>query len=131
MKKFIFTIICLLTINCTFAGPFEDGEAAMNSKDYATALIKYKYAAEQGNSMAIIKIGNIFDGGLGVKQDFAMAIKYYKLAARQGNVLGYIFVSAMYEAGQGVEKDLVEAERWKNLVRLCQTRNLKNCENLE
>jgi TPR repeat protein len=37
----------------------------------------------------------------------------------------------MYESGQGVPKDLVEAERWKSLARLCQSRNLKNCENLE
>jgi len=131
MKNILVITFLTFLASSSFAGYFEEAEDALKMKDYSTALRKYKYAAEQGNAMANIKIGNIYDAGLGVSQDFPEAIRYYKLAARQGHVLGYIFVGAMYENGQGVAKDLAEAERWKNLAKLCQSRNLRNCENLD
>lgn len=131
MKKFLTIIIFILQATSVFAGYFEDAEDALKIKDYPAALTKYKFAAEQGNPMAYIKLGNMYDGGLGVTQDYSEAIRYYKIAAHQGQVLGYIFVGAMYESGQGVAKDLSEATRWKNLAKLCQTRNLRNCENLD
>jgi len=131
MKKILVITFLTFLASSSFAGYFEDGEEALRTKDYSSALRKFKASADQGNSMANIKLGNMYDAGLGVTQDFFEAIRYYKLAARQGHVLGYVFVGAMYESGQGVSRNLAEAERWKSLARLCQSRNLKNCENLD
>ena len=130
MKKII-TVLLVVNLISAFAGDFEDAELALENKDYFTAIQKYKYSAEHGNSMAYIKLGNMYDAGLGVSQDATEAIKYYKIAAQKGHILGYAFVSVMYENGQGVTKDLLQAERWKNLAKLCVARNLKNCENLD
>ena len=127
MKIFIATIISIILASCATTNIYEDANQAYERKDYYSAMQKFRIASEQGNSMATIKIGNMYDGGLGVKQDFAEAMRYYKLAARQGHVLGFIFVSAMYENGQGVPKNLVEARKWKDLATKCQALELKNC----
>ena len=123
----------MLALNAlnAFAGYYEEAEEAYKNKDFSTALTKYRIAAEQGNSMANIKIGILYDSGLGVQQDFSVAMLYYKTAARQGHVLGFLFVSAMYENGQGVSKDLVAANRWKQLAAACKEKNSKNCLILE
>ena len=117
--------------SCATTNIYEDANQAYERKDYYSAMQKFKIASAQGNSMATIKIGNMYDGGLGVKQDFSEAMRYYKLAARQGHVLGYVFVGAMHENGQGVPKNLSEAQRWKDLARICQSRNPNNCGNLD
>ena len=110
------------------SGDMEEADEAFKKSDYQTALKKYKLAADKGNSMANIRLGNIYDAGLSVKQDFLEAMRYYKIAASQGHILGFVFVSAMFENGQGVEKNLSEAERWKKYARICLDKQTTSCE---
>ena len=130
MKIFYAILASIILASCATTNSYEDANQAYERKDYFSAMQKFKIASEQGNSMATIKIGNMYDGGLGVKQDFSEAMRYYKLAARQGHVLGFVFVSAMYENGQGVPKNISEARRWKELANKCQALELKNCGQL-
>ena len=131
MKKTLAIIASVMCISCATTNNFEEAEKAYETKDYSTAMQKFRIASEQGNSMASLKIGNMYDAGQGVRQNFQEAIRYYKIAARQGHPLGYVFVSAMYENGQGVTQNRAEAQRWKDLAKKCTAQNLKNCENLE
>ena len=126
-KNCILLIITFIAINA-ISGDMEEADEAFKKSDYQIAFKKYKLAAEKGNSMANIKLGNIYDSGLGVKQDFSEAISYYKVAASQGHILGFVFVSAMLENGQGIEKNLVESEKWKKYARLCMDKKSLNCE---
>jgi uncharacterized protein len=131
MKKFIITLLLTFISSLSHSSALEEGNAALDKKDYNLAFRKFQIAAEQGNPNANIKLGNMYDGGLGVTQDFKEAIRFYKIAARQGHQLGFIFVGAMYENGQGVERNLREAARWKNLAKQCASQNMKNCQNLD
>jgi TPR repeat protein len=131
MRKTIVIFLLTFISTLSFSNDLADGNAALERKDYNLALQKFKSSAEQGNPNANIKLGNMYDGGLGVSQDLKEAIRYYKIAARQGHPLGFIFVGAMYENGQGVERNLREAARWKNLAKQCASQNMKNCQNLD
>ncbi len=51
------------------AGPFEDGEAAYERKNYATALKFWRPLAEQGDFAAQTNLGFMYTDGLGVPQD--------------------------------------------------------------
>ena len=57
------------------------GDAAMEAKDYKTALKCYVSVAEQGNAEAQFKLGDCYERGAGVKQDSAEAVKWFRKAA--------------------------------------------------
>ena len=48
------------------AGPFEDGQAAYEAKDYATALRLWRPLADQGHPLAQFNLGKMYRKGEGV-----------------------------------------------------------------
>jgi TPR repeat protein len=94
------------------AGPFEDGKAASDRRDYKTALELWQPLATQGNAEAQTKIGFLYLDGFGVRQDKAKAMKWFKKAAEQGNKDAQWRLGWIYEQGEGVTIDYPEALRW-------------------
>jgi TPR repeat protein len=76
-----FTVTCGLAVRLlaqpAAAGPLEDGQAAYNSGDYATALKLWHPLADQGVAAAQYNLGNIYGGGLGVPQNYAQTAKWF------------------------------------------------------
>ena len=98
------------------AGPFEDGLAAYESGDFATALKLMLPLAERGDAKAQVNLGLMYDNGEGVPQDDAEAVRWYRLAAEQGNADAQVNLGVMYDVGQGVPQDYAEAVRWYRLA---------------
>jgi TPR repeat protein len=59
-----------------FAG-FEDGAAAYNRGDYATAFKEYRQLAEQGDARAQLNLGLMYQTGKGVPKNDREALKWY------------------------------------------------------
>jgi len=93
------------------AGPFEDGIAAYDRGDFATALRLMRPLAEQGYASAQHNVGIIYGDGQGVPQDYAEAMKWFRKAAEQGDVTAQHNLGIMYANGQGVPQDYAEAMR--------------------
>ena len=66
------------------AAAIDDGQAAYNAGDYATALRLWRPLAEQGNARAQNNLGVMYENGKGVAQDVIEAVRWYRLAAVQG-----------------------------------------------
>lgn len=64
---------------------FEDGFAASQKGDYATALHEFGLLAENGHAKAQLQLGIMYELGLGTQKDFQEASKWYQKAAIQGN----------------------------------------------
>jgi TPR repeat protein len=109
-------IVLALCISAAWAGDFEDGVAAHEKKDFATALRKFKSAAAQGLATAQFNLGVMYSNGRGVTQDYAEAVRWYKLAAAQGLVEAQFNLGIRYANGQGVPQDYAEAVRWYKLA---------------
>ncbi|MCP4308492.1 MAG: tetratricopeptide repeat protein [bacterium] len=77
-KRFITGIggIAML-VGVAAAGPLEDGVAAYESGDYATALKLWRPLAEQGHAGAKANLGLMYANGRGVPQDLAEALRLY------------------------------------------------------
>jgi uncharacterized protein len=97
------------------AGPIEDGEAARDRKDYATALRLFRSLAEQGDATAQEHLGVMYENGLGVPEDYAEAVHWFRRAADQGLKTAQWFLGTMYQTGYGVQQDYVQAHMWYNL----------------
>ncbi len=64
---------------------FDEGVAAYDRGDYATALREWRPLAEQGHAEAQFKLGVMYFNGHGVTQDSAEAWKWWRKAADQGH----------------------------------------------
>ena len=107
--------LALMTANGVSAGPYEDGLAAYQRQDYATAVRLWKPLADKGNASAQNNLGSMYDKGQGVLQDYKEAVRLYRLAAAQGNGAGQTNLGGMYDYGRGVTQDYTRAHMWHNL----------------
>jgi len=104
-----FTAVFLVVVNVAFAGPFEDGQAAYQRYDYATALRFWRPLADHGDSNTQYKLGNMYAQGEGVTLDRVEAVKWFRKAADHGFAPAQFELSALYVVGQGVAQDYAEA----------------------
>ena len=102
----------LLAVQGTAWGGYNEGLAAVEAGDYATALRKWRPLAEQGNTYAQFYLGTIYERGHGVSQDYKEAVKWYRKAAEQGPVEAQNNLGIMYRDGLVVPQDYVQAHKW-------------------
>jgi hypothetical protein len=111
------SLMLVLRAEAAVAGPYEDGVAAANRGDYATAYRLWRPLADEGNDPdAQNQIGVMYDSGQGVSQNYAEAMKWYRLAADQGNPNAQNNLGHMYRNGEGAPQDYVQAHMWFNLA---------------
>ena len=94
------------------AGPREDAAAAMQQRDYLTALRLYRSLAEQGDAEAQVVLGEVHAGGKILPKDDAEAVRWFRMAAEQGNARAQAHLGFMYVYGRGVPKDEALALEW-------------------
>jgi len=116
MVRFVIAALFTLVFTAAWAGDFEDGVAAYEQKDYATALAKFRSSAQQGVADAQYNLALMFDDGKGVAQDYKEAVRWYLLAAKQGVAVAQYNLALMFEDGKGVVQDYKEAVRWYQLA---------------
>ena len=107
-------VLALMLTGGAAAGPFEDGLAADDRGDYATAARLYRLAAEQG----VAEAGDLYGDGLAAadRGDYATAARLYRLAAEQGLAEAQNHLGALYGDGKGVPQDYTEAVKWYRLA---------------
>jgi Sel1 repeat-containing protein len=91
---------------------YEDGAAAYNRADYATARRLWLPLAEAGNAEAQTMLGIIYEEGQGVSQDYAAAVTWYRRAADQQHPDAQFYLACMHDCGKGVPIDPAAAANW-------------------
>ncbi len=82
MRHMVFALALTMTlVSAAVAGPFEDGLAAHDRGDYATALRLWRPLAEQGTADAQHMLGIMYANGRGVPQNDVQAHMWFNLAA--------------------------------------------------
>jgi uncharacterized protein len=100
-------LILLAVAGAAVAGPLEDAVAAVNRRDYATALRLLRPLAEQGDDVAQFDLGVMYNEGWGVPRDYVQAAKWYRRAAIQGNADAQFNLGMLYEHHR-----YAEAAKW-------------------
>src|SRR5260364_342265 len=72
-------------------------------KDEKKCFEYYMKAAELGNAVAIVNVGNCYQNGDGVEKDEKKAFEYYKKAADMDYDNGIFGVGICYFSGIGIE----------------------------
>ena len=94
------------------AGPFEDGEAAYERGDYATAIQMWRPLAEQGSAEAQFMLGGVY----GKQRRWALAVKWMRMSAQNGFEGAQGALGILYFGGFGVSEDFVMAHMWFNIA---------------
>ena len=111
------TVVALLFSAGSAWADLDDGVAAYESGDYATALKEFRPLAEQGHVVAQFNLGVMYDHGYGVPENNTEAVKWFRKAAVQGNSKAQTNLGIMYVLGIGVPKDYVKAHMWFSLAK--------------
>jgi hypothetical protein len=111
MPRFAPTLLALLLLasGLVSAGPWEDGYAAYQRKDYAAAVAKWRLVADKGNAKAQSLMGHMYFFGQGVKQDYPQAITWLNLAAAQGEPKAHFKLGSMHENALGFTQNKLMA----------------------
>ena len=72
----------------------------------------FREAADQGNAVAQLNLGAVYEFGRGVSQDDGQAVAWYLKAANQGNADAQASLGSMYRNGRGVRQDDKQAVAW-------------------
>ena len=120
-KHLIFKFIVILLIffggsSLSFSGEIQDGLDAYKREDFKESFKYFYHSAEQGDALAQLLLGLMYDEGKGVKKDYIEAVKWYRLSAELGNASAQSNLGLMYAEGQGVLQDYILAYMWFNLA---------------
>ncbi len=85
MKRLAAFAVLLVVLAAPAWAGFDEGVAAYNRGDYATALREWRPLAEQGRAEAQFSLGQMYRNGRGVTRAYAEALKWYGNAAAQGH----------------------------------------------
>lgn len=94
------------------AGPLEDGLAAEDRKDYATALQLLKSLSDSGDPRAETGLAYMYEFGWGVPQDLVESVRLFRKAADQGDGEAQEALGTAYKVGQGVPPNDFAAAKW-------------------
>ncbi|RWQ21407.1 trypsin-like peptidase domain-containing protein [Mesorhizobium sp.] len=83
-------------------------------EDAPAALGWYRMAAFQGDSTALLTVGNQYNYGTGVEKDAQLAIHYWERAASQDNPEALRQLGRAYAVGAGVPADADKASAYFN-----------------
>ena len=106
LRSGFLALVFLLATACSEnAGPYENGLAAYQRGDYATALHFWRPLAERGVAQAQNNLGLMYANGHGVPQDDAEAVTWFRLAAEQGDVYKQHKLDADAQLQIGIKED--------------------------
>jgi uncharacterized protein len=98
------------------ADALQDAVAAIQRKDYPTAVRLLEPLAQAGNALAQLRLANLYYHGHGVRESDALALQWFQRAANQGLAeaqfqLGNMHAYGLAPAGGG-EDPQRQAARW-------------------
>ena len=88
MKRIALVALLMFGLTTSAWAGFDEGLAAYERGDYATAFEEMLPIAEQGDAISQTFLGFMYNIGQGVPQDYVQAHMWYNLAAARGYELG-------------------------------------------
>ena len=101
-------VLALNMLGSAAAGPLQDGAAAYQRGDYAMAMRLLRPFADQGNALAEVSLGLMYQKGQGVPQDYAQAVLWHRKAADQGIALAQLSLCE-FRGNPAGDSDLMSA----------------------
>lgn len=116
MRKTVLAFFSALCVASPAFSDVNDGLAAYQNGDYATAFTEFSTEAAEGTPEAEYNLGLLYFFGLGVTQDYAAALEWIGRAAIHDYAPAQFMLGAMYERGEGHSANINLARAWYELA---------------
>jgi uncharacterized protein len=114
--RLLLTVVVVAQCTAPVWAGYDEGIAAYDRGDYATALQEWQPLADQGDTFSQTGLGELYRDGKGVPQDYRKALLWYQVAALQDLAIAQTKLGSLYLNGLGVPQDYAEALRWLRLA---------------
>ena len=104
----LFAVVLSLWLTMSAWAGLDEGEAAIERQDWATAFEEFQPLAKRGIAAAQSWLGWLYEIGHYVEQDYIQAVILYRMAAEQGYAPAQYRLGIMYGIGRGVPQDYAE-----------------------
>lgn len=112
LSRVITALVLLSSMVCAHAAdPFQEAVAAVQRKDYASAVHLLAPLAQSGDARAQTQLGTLYYHGHGVPEDDARALLWYDRAARQGHAQAQYLLANLYAFGHATPPEGHDAMR--------------------
>lgn len=91
---------------------YDEGLAAYQRRDWASAIREFKPLAAEGNIQAQARLGHMLFEGLGGTRDDVEGMRLLNAAASAGDPLAQHWLGSAYFLGRAVPKDMTQALIW-------------------
>lgn len=91
---------------------YNQGKALFKAEQYEAAHRFFSQAADSENTNAQIKLGQMYEDGVGVDKDSVQSIYWYRRAAEAGSAEAQFILGSKYNEGIIVEQDFIQARGW-------------------
>lgn len=98
LKMLLILLVCVAAP--AVAGPYEDGKAAYDKKDFATALRLWRPLAMKGDAVAQYSLGSMYRYGQVVPRDYVTVVAWYHKAAEQGHTDAQYNLGRIFDLGE-------------------------------
>ena len=105
-------VMWLVTLYALAPAVAQDASRAFDQGNYAEAAQIWLDEADGGSAEAALRLGYLYDLGLGVPADRAEAFRYYLQAAEAGLADAAFNVGALLESRIGTPRDVMAAAVW-------------------
>lgn len=104
-------VVLLAGVRLNANADFDEGVAAYERGDYATALREWRPLAEQGHANARFKLGLMYTKRQGMPQDYEVAAQWYRRVGEQ-DVNVQCMLGFFYQMGINLQRDYKTAVQW-------------------
>jgi hypothetical protein len=117
MNRIFLTAVFVSLWVCSgaWSGPLEQGVAAHERGEFATAFRAFRALAEEGNAAAQFNLGQMYRQGQGIPTDLVESARWYRRAAAQGDAQSQYNLGVMYYNAQGLPRNFVLSHMWLTL----------------
>ncbi|HPF47625.1 MAG: sel1 repeat family protein [Alphaproteobacteria bacterium] len=102
--KYLFILLLALSPLSAYAD-IEQAKEAYFIGDYSRAMVEFVPLAEQGDTYAQIKVGQLYENGWGTDINYEKARQWYEKAALADDPLAHVALAKLYGYGRGVSKN--------------------------
>jgi uncharacterized protein len=112
MRACLTALLLVIAVDAGVAGSLEEAKTANDKGDFRTAVRIYSELSNQGDRIAQLQLGLMYDEGHGIPKQYQQAVRWYSVAASQGDPEASYYLGRIYQDGRGGPKNYARARQW-------------------
>ena len=116
LKSLILCFILCITTGFAYAETYDEAMQLMETGELNQAIKMLQPLAEQGNTQAQVRLGNMYMNGLGTKPNTVEGLKWLRMAVEKGNAEAETILGNLYMNGFGVDMNKETGFEWYRMA---------------